>query len=60
MKRCSPKDMKKNLEIVDILQKSGIDFVPVPAIDAEHKKSLIIQSDQIYSRMTAIIEKESK
>ena len=50
--------MRKNMEIVDLLKKSGIDFVPVPAIDAEHKKSLIIQSDQIYSRITAIIEKE--
>ena len=60
MERCSPQDMRKNMEIVDLLKKSGIDFVPVPAIDAEHKKSLIIQSDQIYSRITAIIEKESK
>ena len=50
--------MKKNLEIVDLLRKSGIDFAPVPAIDANHKNSLIIQSDQIYSRITAIIEKE--
>ena len=43
MERCSPVEMRKNLEVVEQFRKDGIDFVPVPVKDADHKKELLTQ-----------------
>ena len=41
MNKCSPIEMRKNLELVDTLRKHGIDFVAVPVRDNNHKNELI-------------------
>lgn len=41
MDKCSPIEMRKNLEAVDTFRKAGIDFVPVPVRDGAHKDELI-------------------
>ncbi len=46
MERCSPVEMRKNLEVVDKLRKFGLDFVAVPVRDDDHKNELIAQSSE--------------
>jgi TRAP-type C4-dicarboxylate transport system substrate-binding protein len=47
MDRCSPVEMRKNLEVVEQFKKAGVDFVAMPARDQEHKKELIEQAYKI-------------
>lgn len=41
MLKCSPVEMRKNLEVVQQFSKHGIDFVAVPVRDQDHKNELI-------------------
>lgn len=41
MAKCSPVEMRKNLEIVNALSSAGMDFVAIPVIDNEHKQQLL-------------------
>lgn len=41
MNRCTPIEMKANLEAVEHLQKNGIDFVPIPVSKNLSKEKLI-------------------
>jgi hypothetical protein len=41
MVRCSPVDMRKNLEVVEQFKRYGIDFVAVPVRNGDHKNELI-------------------
>ncbi len=51
MNKCSPVEMRKNLEVVDTFKKHGIDFVAVPVMDSDHKNKLIAQSHKIFEDM---------
>ena len=41
MKKCSPVDMRKNLEIVGMFKRVGIDFVPIPVV-GKFSKSILV------------------
>lgn len=43
MDKCSPVDMRKNLEAVEIFRKAGIDFVPMPVTGSQPKERLLDQ-----------------
>lgn len=43
--------MRKNLEIVDVLKKAGIDFVAMPAKSPKHKEQLLEQLDKTLSEI---------
>ena len=45
--RCSPVEMRKNLEIAQLFKKYGIDFVAVPVRDQDHKTELIALCDEV-------------
>lgn len=47
MKQCTPVEMRKNLEIVDVFVRSGMDFVVVAAKGPKHKKELIEMGNKI-------------
>ena len=47
MDKCSPVEMRKNLDVVAQYIKAGIDFVPVPARDSDHKNELIVMGNEI-------------
>jgi len=49
--RCSPVEMRKNLEIVDTFKRNGIDFVAIPVIDKRHKNKLIEQGRKVFDDM---------
>ena len=53
MNKCSPVDMRKNLEAVEVLRKAGIDFVPVPVTDNQSKNSLL---DQLQKNLDEIFD----
>jgi len=40
MEKCNPVDMRRTLEIVDGLKKSGIGFVPIPVMNERDRESL--------------------
>lgn len=42
IERCSPAEMRKNLEMVHQFEKIGLDFVPIPVKSAEHKQELML------------------
>ena len=46
MERCSPVEMRKNLELVAEFTKVGIDFVAIPVKSKGHKKQLIQLLDE--------------
>ncbi len=46
--RCSPVEMRKNLVAVDGFKKAGIDFIPMPVLNEEDKKVLLVMmSDRL-------------
>lgn len=47
MERCSPIEMRKNLQVVEQFKKAGIDFVAIPALNKTHKNELIEQGQKI-------------
>jgi len=50
-KRCSPVEMRKNLEIADLFKKYGIDFVAVPVRNQDHKNELIALCDEVLDQL---------
>ncbi len=55
MNRCSPVEMRKNLQVVEAFEKLGIDFVVIPAKDESHKEELINLSMQIMDEIVVKI-----
>lgn len=41
MNRASPADLRKAMEIAQLLLRAGIDFVPVPVLDQEQKDAAV-------------------
>ncbi len=57
MNRCSPVDMRNNLEVVQILKDIGIDFVPVPVSSKEQKAELVAL---LWERLESFTEQSSE
>ena len=55
LERCSPVEMRKNLETVEILKGYGIDFVPVPVRDQDHKNELLALGNEILEELSKAI-----
>ena len=47
MDRCSPVEMRKNLEAVEQFRRIGLDFVAIPVKSDIHKNELLAQSNEI-------------
>ena len=43
MDKCSPVEMRKCLEVVQVLKEAGIRFVPMPVIDDDDRQKLLRQ-----------------
>jgi hypothetical protein len=53
MNKASPIDMRKMLDVVDVLKRAGIMFVPVPILNDEDKaKYLELMNDQFEKAVT--------
>jgi len=57
-KKCSPEDMRESLKAVDRMKMLGIDFIPIPCRDAEHKKELMQQGKKIFELIFNKAEKD--
>ena len=44
MRKCSPVEMRKALDMVKALSDAGIEFVAIPAQNEEHKKQLLMDA----------------
>ena len=51
MNKCSPVEMSKNLEVVEVFKLQGIDFVAIPAKDVLHKADLISQAQAVFDEL---------
>ena len=47
MEKCSPIEMRKNLQVVDMFVKPGLDYIAVPVRDINHKNELIALSNDV-------------
>ena len=56
MERCSPVEMRKNLQVVEQFKKYGIDFAVVPVRDGDHKNELIAQGNEVLEELAKSIE----
>ena len=55
MNKCSPIEMRKNLDVAEHLKNAGIDFVCVPAKNQAHKDELILLGQSILEQMANLI-----
>ena len=52
--RCSPVQMRRMLEMVEMMKQAGIEFVPVPVLNyADRAKLALITSDRLEQIATA-------
>jgi len=51
IERCSPVEMRKNLEVVETFKRYGIDFACVPVRDEDHKNELIEIGNKVLEDM---------
>jgi len=58
MNRCSPVEMRKNLEVVEHFKNNGINFVAVPVLHELHKISLVEQAESILNELFKQAEKD--
>lgn len=56
MKKCSPVEMRKNLETVERYKKSGMDFVVIAVKSEGHKNALLNQSNLVLEQILEEIE----
>jgi hypothetical protein len=56
----TPVQMRKILEIVDELKKAGILFVPIPVIDEDEFKTMMIFLEDKLTELENIANKERK
>jgi hypothetical protein len=54
MNKCSPAEMRKNLEVVKAYKQHGVDFVAIPAKNEGHKNELIQQANSILADLETI------
>ena len=58
MNRASPKDIRRALNAAQVLLDAGINFVPMPVRDADHRAVLMAQGTIIFEELIAEAEKE--
>ena len=51
MNKCSPVEMRKNLDCVEAMRFHGIDFVAIPVKNALHKAELVHQGQAIFDEL---------
>ena len=51
MLKCSPVEMRKNLDVAEQLRMAGIDFVCVPVKNQKHKDELIVLGQKILEEL---------
>lgn len=58
MLKCSPVEMRKNLETVEQYKKYGIDFVVVPVLDKKDKNNVLSCAATRLDKMIELTEEE--
>ena len=54
MQKCSPVEMRKNLDSVESFKLHGIDFVAIPVKDDLHKVELIAQGQAVFDELLQV------
>lgn len=57
--RCSPVQMRKSLEMVEMLKQAGIEFVPVPVIGNADRSALLLIVDGRLQEIDKAVSHES-
>jgi len=56
IEKCSPVEMRKNLEVVEQFKRAGIDFVAIPVRDSARKDEMIALGKKILEEMAVYAE----
>ena len=56
MNKCNAEEMTNNLIIVEELKKAGLDFVPIPVLNSDHKQELTVELDRILNELAGKLE----
>ena len=51
MERCSPVEMRKNLQVVEQFKNIGLDFAVVPVRNSDHKNELIALGNEVLEEL---------
>lgn len=51
IERCSPVEMRKNLEVVETLKSNGLDFVAIPVSSKFTKEVLISMTESSFCQL---------
>lgn len=57
IEKCSPVEMRKNLEVVDTFKRYMIDFVCIPVRDQDHKNELIALGEEVIEELYSETDK---
>lgn len=57
MKKATPIEMRKQLEMVDAMKRAGIKFVPMPALDGTDREELINEMFSRLDKLEIIVQK---
>ena len=60
MEKCSPLEMRKNLETVEQYKKAGIDFVVVPVLSENDKNKVLLLASQRLDTLIELSEHKEK
>lgn len=60
MNRASPLQLRKALEIANVMAKTGINFVCMPVVDESDYQNLLSKSEARLERIIAIAESSEK
>lgn len=55
--KCSPAQMRRNLELVEVLEQLGMDFVPVPVLNADDRRRLLDDCETRLAQILGEVEK---
>jgi len=58
MNRATPEDISKAVGAVQVLLDAGMNFVPIPVRDANHRAELMAQGTCVFEELIAEAEKE--
>lgn len=58
MNKATPEDVRQAQQAVQVLIDAGLDFVPIPVMDEDHKVALFNYGGDVLEHMAVTAEKE--
>ena len=56
MYKANPVDVRKTMLVVDSMEEAGMDFVPIPILNDEHKAMLVAELKRVMAIVTEVTQ----